>query len=267
MALQQGLFGLDYVPTNLAPSPRRPSKRGASDANELGGSADLADGAPRVAKRPAPAAKTSGSTAGGPKLECASDEVAAPTGDGDTSDYESRSIDIATACEPSLAAENSASDDASEPAPNKEEPPIRRTAANSEVTRRTTANYIALPPEPIVCHDCKLPVDVMKKGTRQMGKQAQSWRCSSCNSKCTSLSSMFGGWPIEDFRELTSEQKTAFFQTSGTKGWELRKAVQSQIVMRRLKSRWTSCEGTFQPLSWYEKQGYDTSLFSSDLEK
>ena len=39
------------------------------------------------------------------------------------------------------------------------------------------------------------------------------------------------------------------------------------MVLTRIKSKWNERRGDFQPLSWYEHQGYDTSQFSEHLDK
>ena len=100
-----------------------------------------------------------------------------------------------------------------------------------------------------------------------MSKAARTFRCPQCNSKCTTLSTMFIGWPIDDFKRLSEEQKTQFWQSTGTGKADLKQAVEEQVILRRIKSKWNENKGDFQPLSWYTHNGYDVSKFSSDLEK
>ena len=126
---------------------------------------------------------------------------------------------------------------------------------------------LADPALEVVCNSCKRPMDPFARGVRLMSKQLRSFRCQVCNTKCSQLSTMFVGWPIDDFKRLSEEQKTAFWQSTGTSRHELKAAVEEQVVLTRIKSKWNGKHWDFQPLSWYRKNGYDTSTFSKNLEK
>ena len=126
---------------------------------------------------------------------------------------------------------------------------------------------LADPALEVVCNSCKRPMDPFARGVRLMSKQLRSFRCQVCNTKCSQLSTMFVGWPIEDFKRLSEEQKTAFWQSTGTSRHELKTAVEEQVVLTRIKSKWNGKHWDFQPLSWYRKNGYDTSTFSKNLEQ
>ena len=105
---------------------------------------------------------------------------------------------------------------------------------------------------------------MLAKGSRLIGKQNQSWRCKDCNSKCAMLSTMLGGWPIDDYKNLPEDKRVAFWNSTTADTTSLKKAVEQQLVLTRVKSRWHELVGEFQPLSWYTARGYDTSTFSVD---
>ena len=90
---------------------------------------------------------------------------------------------------------------------------------------------MSLPPmaSDVLCMLCRLPVDTTSKGVRLMSKSQLTWRCSTCNSKCTSLSTLFGGWPVEDFRTLTAAEQENFWRTTSTEKWNLKKPSRSKL--------------------------------------
>ena len=139
-------------------------------------------------------------------------------------------------------------------------------AAKAEQTAGTKKSVLAKPVLETVCTECKTPVDPFARGVRLMSKQQRTFRCQLCNCKCTMLSTMFISWPIDDFKRLSETQKIDFWNSTGTSRAELKQAVEEQVILTRIKSKWSESKGDFQPLSWYKNQGYDTSTFASDLE-
>jgi len=114
----------------------------------------------------------------------------------------------------------------------------------------------------VVCHQCNTQIDTLQPGVRLLSKMRNTWRCKTCNSKCSMLSTMFGGWPIEDFKHLTPELQTKFWQAATSDVTSLKKAVEEHIIIHRVRSRWNERVGDYQPLSWYTAHGYDVSTFS-----
>ena len=121
--------------------------------------------------------------------------------------------------------------------------------------------------EAITCTQCGEPVDTLAKGVRLMSKQAMTWRCPLCNTKCSLLSTMFGGWPVEGFKNLSLAEQKEFWASTKAEGWSLKQAVEEQIILRRIKKKWDGYTGEFQPLSWYKNQGYDVNNFSKSLQQ
>ena len=139
-------------------------------------------------------------------------------------------------------------------------------AAKAEQTAGTKKSVLAKPVLETVCTECQTPVDPLSRGVRLMCKQQRTFGCHLCNCKCTMLSTMFVSLPIDDFKRLSETQKVDFWNSTGTSRADLKQAVEEQVILTRIKSKWSESKGDFQPLSWYQTQGYDTSTFASDLE-
>ena len=82
--------------------------------------------------------------------------------------------------------------------------------------------------------------------------------CRACNTKRSTLSQIFGHWPIDLFTTLPESNQTAFWQ-SDVKG---KAAIQSQLAKEvtnfRIEEERTSTGGTYLPQSVLESQGFST---------
>jgi hypothetical protein len=94
---------------------------------------------------------------------------------------------------------------------------------------------------------------------RLVGKAQGCWQCSTCSVRYTQLHRQWGGWPPKEFESLDPEAKAQFWQ-------DIQKAPdaasQEELVLKTLshriiESRISGEKGSFQPLGWYQAQGYD----------
>ena len=80
--------------------------------------------------------------------------------------------------------------------------------------------------------------------------------CSSCNVKRSTLSRMFGGWPVEAFRKLPEESQKLFWQNTSTSKSDLETQLTKQVVESREKRSSSGGKGEFLPTSVYRSRGY-----------
>ena len=70
---------------------------------------------------------------------------------------------------------------------------------------------------------------------------------------------MFGSWPPPAFEELSDEQKASFWKSAADKsGEELTHVAKRFLTRKHVQGDSWGLLGTFQPLSWYKTNGYDT---------
>jgi len=104
-----------------------------------------------------------------------------------------------------------------------------------------------------LCSKCKLHKEVLGGATAGPG-----FCCRACNTKRSTLSQIFGHWPIDLFTTLPESNQTAFWQ-SDVKG---KAAIQSQLAKEvtnfRIEEERTSTGGTYLPQSVLESQGFST---------
>jgi hypothetical protein len=85
-----------------------------------------------------------------------------------------------------------------------------------------------------------------------------SFCCRACNTKRSTLSQIFGHWPIDLFTTLPESNQIAFWQ-SDVKG---KAAIQNQLAKEvthfRIEEERTSTGGTYLPQSVLESQGFST---------
>lgn len=75
------------------------------------------------------------------------------------------------------------------------------------------------------------------------------YTCGICNTKCSQLSTLFGGWPIKEYRSLPQDLQTAFWQESGSGVHALQEAVEKHIVLNQVKRQFAEYSGEYLPLS------------------
>ena len=106
-----------------------------------------------------------------------------------------------------------------------------------------------------VCKKCLSYVDPCAPGVRVAGKSSPTFQCPTCCSKITTLSRLLGRWPIDEFKELSEEEQTEFWQSSGVTVFELQKAVEKHLVRRLINQRLNEVKGAFLPLSVWANKG------------
>ena len=123
---------------------------------------------------------------------------------------------------------------------------------------RESAIILPTPAQSIVpyCHLCKEEVDPLHKGTRLLTKGAPHFRCATCQCKCSTLSTMFGGWPIEHYRDMPEADQTDFWKRSTTSKENLKHCVEKMVVYKQIKQRWEQSQGDYLPLGVYAARGY-----------
>ena len=111
------------------------------------------------------------------------------------------------------------------------------------------------------CSRCRQEVDPVRG--HLSGKALRIFRCNVCNTRATQLSRL-PQW--NEFRnklkDFPPEKKESFWkeaaETAGTA--DLRKLLAEHLTTTREEADFAESSGSYQPLSWYEKQGYNTEL-------
>ena len=111
-----------------------------------------------------------------------------------------------------------------------------------------------------VCIKCGYHVDVFGKGVRLLNKTTPQYACAKCNSRTSQLYSVFGSWPVAEFRELTEGEQQSFWRAQAHGKEDLKSLVSNTLVKKLVESRMASDAGPFLPLSVWEKQGYDPEV-------
>ena len=124
---------------------------------------------------------------------------------------------------------------------------------------------VAVPPAPeegFMCQYCKRPLEPFQPGVRLISKTkgGMRYQCGNCNRKTVSLSNMFGGWPIDEFRAIPERAQTEFWQSCGdaANAHALKQIVERLIIRRTVTQIMNGKEGSFNTLGFYKRQGYDT---------
>ena len=107
--------------------------------------------------------------------------------------------------------------------------------------------------ESIVCMDCKLPVDPVRKGTRLRSKKAMEYQCGMCNSTSTCMNTALGEWPSKDFKAFSAEEQVTFYR-GGSKSCNASYA--KTVAKRIVQERSETCDGELRPLLYWTQIGY-----------
>ena len=122
------------------------------------------------------------------------------------------------------------------------------------------SDFPALPQRKHFCKDCELEVDIENSKVRVRGKASSNERltlqCPSCNSKCVMMHRDLNEWPTDDFEELSKEDRVAFYRGE-SKIKKMRVQYANSVAKTKIRKRRSYKRGEFQPLSYWEKQGYD----------
>ena len=138
----------------------------------------------------------------------------------------------------------------------KEELESEPSAKKAHFTMVPYAN-VTMVPEPLglICKNCCSAVDPTAKGTKVTSKSPVRYQCGSCNVKCTTLSRLFGRWPIDAFRELPAEEQSNFFKTCGEGAENMKKAITKDILLKRARSSINKFGGTYKAPWQWEHEG------------
>ena len=101
-------------------------------------------------------------------------------------------------------------------------------------------------------------------------KSPPEFQCSTCNVKCVGLFRICGTWPTADFKDLSEEEQTAFWNSCPAKSADLKQSYVNALTKRNLQRREAGRKGKFLPLDVYERKGYnikDIEQFSAEDDK
>jgi hypothetical protein len=101
------------------------------------------------------------------------------------------------------------------------------------------------------CTKCKLQKEI----GNAVG--CPSFICKQCNTKRSTLSQMFGHWPVELFAALTVEQQTEFWRSQCKGKVQVQNALVKEVTDSRVEVIKNSTIGQYLPLSVYATLGYD----------
>ena len=117
----------------------------------------------------------------------------------------------------------------------------------------------------VLCNLCGAKVELAKTIVR--GKQAGTFRCKACHSKCEIMRRRCGGFPPPVFAKMTEEQKKDFFIKTRSCAISLQSELQRIITgFKRTEKEW-SVGGDFRPLAYWKKLGYDEELIKANSDK
>jgi len=114
---------------------------------------------------------------------------------------------------------------------------------------------LKLDPEPF-CSKCGFVVDPLKSGVKLIRKTPPAFQCSRCNSKLTMLYSLFGKWPLDEFREIDEQTMQKFWQTQVYDRVTLKKVVETILVSRIVETQLAEDKGPFLPLATWAEAPY-----------
>ena len=116
----------------------------------------------------------------------------------------------------------------------------------------------------VLCNLCGGKVELSKSIIRS--KQAGTFRCKVCHSKCEIIRRKCGGFPPDVFANLTEQQKQDFF--TRTKGTAM--SLQSELqrintAFKRTEKTW-ALGGEFRPLGYWKTLGYDEKRIEANSD-
>ena len=114
-----------------------------------------------------------------------------------------------------------------------------------------------------ICLKCQQPVDPCTKGTRLVGKQPPTFKCSQCCTKQVQLSQLFGSWPIPEFTTLSDHEQTKFWREGVSGKQNLKSSVEQILLKKQVDEEHAAIEGPFLPLTVWAQQGYDTDRIAA----
>ena len=116
----------------------------------------------------------------------------------------------------------------------------------------------------VLCNLCGAKVELAKTIVR--GKQAGTFRCKVCHSKCELMRRKCGGFPPPVFAQMTEEQKKAFFIKTRSSSSSLQSELQTIITaFKRTEKTW-ALGGEFRPLGYWKNLGCDVERIAANSD-
>ena len=118
------------------------------------------------------------------------------------------------------------------------------------------------------CQKCGREVDPLKcRQTRQVDGNLPGghFKCKACNVRHVQAVGLFGEWPNDDFLELDEKSQEAFWCAPGKTKADLEANVKKHVIRLIIKRRTAASKGSYQPISWYERQGYDVARIVDEI--
>ena len=110
------------------------------------------------------------------------------------------------------------------------------------------------------CTKCGNTVDPMRPGVKVVGKSPPQFCCSKCNSKTVMLASLFGQWPLPQFRGLDAETQRRFWLQTANDKESLKGAIEKTLVKNMVETRLNKEFGEYLPPSVWKNRGFDEQL-------
>ena len=94
----------------------------------------------------------------------------------------------------------------------------------------------------------------------------QGYICKPCNSKRSTLTRMFGEWPIAIFESLPKLHQTNFWLDDGRTKVKIQQAMVLEMTCNRMHLERKLLGGKYLPLGVYQKKGYNPNTISANCE-
>ena len=120
-------------------------------------------------------------------------------------------------------------------------------------SKRVTGKKPLAPVAQLICGKCKFAEDAESAG----GSASREFICKACNTKRSTLSQLFGKWPVDHFASLSEEHQIAFWRAETKGKQQIKEALAEQVTEHRETLEKTTTGGTYLPMSVLEKHGFD----------
>ena len=115
--------------------------------------------------------------------------------------------------------------------------------------------------EKFICTKCKLERQV--EGSASAGPW---FVCKRCNCKRSTLSQLFGYWPVDLFTALPEQQQIAFWRAETKNRFDIQNALVKEAVDHREEEQRNSVGGTYLPLEVWEQRGFDVAKIKAQCK-
>ncbi len=113
----------------------------------------------------------------------------------------------------------------------------------------------------IFCESCGMHQPMSK--ARVLAKGKDRWKCAMCHCKVNQLAKGFGTWPTESFKTVPLEQQQAFMRRVHNKsGPDAMVQMSESLEAYEDHQEYYKDGGAFQPLSFWQQQGYDSQAIA-----